>query len=113
MDASGSQNSPEVFINPVILEKEGTIKEVEGCLSFPGVEVTVERYKKVKLQAMNEHGETFIREYEDNYACRCVQHEIDHLDGITFFDRISPLKRKMAAKKYQSYIKSLKKKAAS
>ena len=105
MDASGSGSKPEVFINPVILEKEGEIKEVEGCLSFPGVEVVVKRAKKIKVQAMDIDGNTFTRVYEDDYACRCVQHEIDHLDGIIFFDRLSPLKRKMVESKYRNSLK--------
>ena len=106
MDFSRDKSNPQVFINPIILEREGKIKEIEGCLSFPGVEVLVERSKRIKVQAMNEHGEVFEREYIDDYPCRCVQHEIDHLDGITFFDRLSSLKRQMIEKKYRNFLKN-------
>ena len=101
MDATSDKSNPQVFFIAVILEKEGSIKETDRCLSFPGVEVTVERAQRIKIQALDKHGNKFTEEYFNDYSCRCVQHEIDHLNGITFFDRISPLKRKMVEKKYK------------
>ena len=100
MDDSGTTAQPKVFINPEIIDRQGKMKSTEGCLSFPGIEITIERAKKVKILALDRDGNEFTEEYYDNYACRCVQHEIDHLDGIIFFDRLSPLKRKMIEKKY-------------
>ena len=100
MDASGTQNQPQVYINPKITQKSGEIKEVEGCLSFPGVEVIVKRAKTVTIEALDLDGNKFTKEFDNDYSARCVQHELDHLDGITFFDRLSPLKRKMVEKKY-------------
>ena len=108
MDDSGTKSQPKVFINPEIIEREGTMKSIEGCLSFPGIEITVNRAKKIKVLALDRDGNEFTQEYYNDYACRCVQHEIDHLDGITFFDRLSPLKRKMIEKKYKVIKKQMK-----
>ena len=100
MDGSENKNQKMVVINPEIVEKKGEVLDEEGCLSFPGVYVKVKRAEWVKIKALNEHGEAF--EFaSDGYLGRCIQHEIDHLDGITFFDRLSKLKRQMAEKKYK------------
>lgn len=77
------------FINPEILEKSGTQKEFEGCLSIPGLRGEVTRALNVTVRAQNRHGETFTLEASDLLA-RCIQHEVDHLDGILFTDYLSP-----------------------
>ncbi|MFC4892798.1 peptide deformylase [Pseudofrancisella aestuarii] len=92
-----------VAINPEIIEKEGTIIDEEGCLSFPGVSAKVKRATKVKMKALNEFGEEYIVEKE-GYLARCIQHEIDHLNGITYFDHLGPLKRQMIEKKYKKLM---------
>ncbi|APC97907.1 peptide deformylase [Francisella frigiditurris] len=92
-----------VAINPEIIEKEGTIIDEEGCLSFPGVSAKVKRATKVKMKALNEFGEEYIMEQE-GYLARCIQHEIDHLNGITYFDHLGPLKRQMIEKKYKKLM---------
>jgi len=93
-----------VAINPVIIEKDGQINDEEGCLSFPGVTAKVKRATTVKIKALNEFGEEVEIE-RDGYLARCIQHEIDHLDGITFFDHLGSLKRQMIEKKYKKLMK--------
>ncbi len=86
---------PRAFINPQILEfsEETDIKE-EGCLSIPGVHEEVSRSTRILLKYQNEKGKTFTEEYTD-WLARILQHEIDHLNGILFVDRISPVKRNL------------------
>lgn len=76
-----------VAINPKILRKTGTQTIVEGCLSIPGLQGPVERASYVKLQAMDENGEILIHEATGLLA-QCFQHEMDHLDGSLFIDRV-------------------------
>ena len=90
-------------INPEILEKKGQIIEEEGCLSFPGVSAKVKRAKWIKMKALNILGKCYELE-ADGYLGRCIQHEIDHLNGITYFDHLSPLKRTMIEKKYKKLL---------
>ena len=93
-----------VAINPVIIEKDGQISDEEGCLSFPGVTANVKRATRVKIKALNEFGEDVEIERE-GYLARCIQHEIDHLDGITFFDHLGVIKRQMIEKRYKKLMK--------
>ncbi|WP_163192606.1 peptide deformylase [Clostridium thermarum] len=76
-----------VFINPEILEKEGGCVGLEGCLSLPGRQGEVERPTRIKVKALNENGEEFVLEAKDFFA-RAICHEIDHLDGILFIDKL-------------------------
>lgn len=92
------------IINPKIIKEDGQIIDEEGCLSFPGVSAKVNRAMTVKIKALNEFGEEIEIEKND-FLARCIQHEIDHLNGITFFDHLSPLKRKMIEKKYKKLMK--------
>jgi peptide deformylase len=75
------------LINPEIVEMEGEQTGAEACLSFPGYYGIVRRAQKVKVKSMNRRGETVFLEAE-GYAARCMQHEIDHLNGILFVDRV-------------------------
>jgi peptide deformylase len=81
-----------VLINPEIVYSEGKLREEEGCLSLPDIRAKVDRAAKVRLRAQNVKGEPIELEGEDLLS-RAFQHEIDHLDGILFLDRISRLKR--------------------
>jgi peptide deformylase len=81
-----------VLINPEIVYSEGKLREEEGCLSLPDIRAKVDRAAKVKVRAQNVKGEPIELEGEDLLS-RAFQHEIDHLDGILFIDRISRLKR--------------------
>lgn len=93
-----------IFINPVIIHKsdEKTIY-TEGCLSFPGIRIEKERNSLIKLHWQNLTGETQTG-YFDGLASICIQHEIDHLDGKTFIDDLSPLKKQMIVKKIQKFV---------
>lgn len=75
------------LINPEIIATEGSYVDVEGCLSVPGEQGEVERPYKVKVKALNEKGEEIIIEGEELLA-RALCHEIDHLDGVLFVDKI-------------------------
>ncbi|GAA0788757.1 peptide deformylase [Hathewaya limosa] len=78
---------PFAVINPEILEKRGSQIDIEGCLSVPGEQGRVERPNYVKVKGLNEEGEETIFEGEELLA-RAFCHEIDHLDGILFIDKI-------------------------
>lgn len=75
------------LVNPVIIEESGTQKCIEGCLSFPGRYGELMRPKKVKVKALNENGQEVILTGEDDMA-KCFCHEIDHLDGVVFIDKV-------------------------
>ena len=75
------------LINPEIIEKSGEQSDFEGCLSLPGFVGMVNRYKKIKVNYQDRFGESHIIETNDQMA-RCFQHEIDHLDGILYIDRM-------------------------
>jgi peptide deformylase len=92
IDVSETHDDLKVFINPVILELEGTEESEEGCLSVPGLYETVQRANRVKVQAQNENGETFQLE-ADGLLAVCIQHEIDHLQGKVFVEHLSHLKQ--------------------
>ena len=78
---------PITIINPEIIEQKGSYIDIEGCLSIPGRQGEVERPEWVKVKALNEKGEEVIYEGEGLLA-RAFCHEIDHLDGILFIDKI-------------------------
>jgi peptide deformylase len=87
-----------VLINPEIVERKGKQVEEEGCLSLPEIREKVSRAAWVKVRAQDEHGEW--QEYEgEELLARAFQHEIDHLDGVLFIDRISALKRNLILRK--------------
>ncbi len=88
MDCSKDQNKPMQLINPEVLWKsEKTSVNKEGCLSFPGAFVEVERSVKVTVRYLDVQGKTQEQSFDDFWAI-CVQHEIDHLNGITFIDHL-------------------------
>jgi peptide deformylase len=81
-----------VYLNPVIVERKGTQEGDEGCLSFPGLFQKVRRAKTVKVQAYNLKGEP-VEIVASDLAARCWQHEIDHLNGIMFIEKMGPIAR--------------------
>ena len=85
-DCGSEEREPYVFINPEILEEEGSVTDNEGCLSVPGMHAPVPRPEKVKVRAQNENMEYFTLEAEGLLA-RCICHENDHLNGILYVDR--------------------------
>jgi peptide deformylase len=94
-----------VLINPQVVEREGKQTEEEGCLSLPDIREKVHRAARVKVKAQNEHGEWFETEGTELLA-RALLHEIDHLDGILFIDRISRLKRELVLRKIRKMQKN-------
>jgi peptide deformylase len=83
---------PLVIINPVIEARSGTIYEEEGCLSIPGFAAKIKRAAKVRVRAINENGLPIVIEGEGLMA-RCLQHEIDHLNGKFYIDHLPLLPR--------------------
>jgi len=98
-DVSVDHTEPIVFINPQILEREGTTEAEEGCLSVPGVyDMLRTRSERVRVRALDRAGQPFEREL-DGLLAVCVQHEMDHLEGKLFVDYLSDLKRERIRKK--------------
>jgi peptide deformylase len=94
-----------IMINPVVVEESEQVCEYsEGCLSVPGVYAEVTRPSKIKVEYYNEKFEKVIEEF-DRFACRMVQHELSHLEGNLFVDNVSPIRRKMIARKLQAISK--------
>jgi peptide deformylase len=87
-----------VLINPRILEQDGEQDGDEGCLSFPGIYAPVKRPARIKVAARDAAGQERVYDV-DGYVARAFLHEMDHLDGKLFIDRLSPLKRGMIRKK--------------
>lgn len=85
-------------INPEILDRVGEQRIVEGCLSFPGLRLEVERSRGVRVSFQNRKGET-QEKVLTGLESQCFQHELDHLDGITFDTRVSKLRLDRARKK--------------
>jgi peptide deformylase len=94
-----------VLINPEIVEREGKQVEEEGCLSLPEIREKVSRAAKVKVRAQDVTGKWFEMEGEELLG-RAIQHEIDHLDGVLFIDRLSRLKRDLVIRKIKKLIKN-------
>lgn len=90
--APEGESRPMVLINPVIEKKKGRIRSEEGCLSFPGIQVTVPRSAWVRVAAVDEKGAPVAVEAE-GLLSRCLQHEMDHLDGVVMIDHLSLAKR--------------------
>lgn len=107
IDVSFKKNPDEkvVLINPEIIEREGEQYEEEGCLSLPEIREKVKRAAKVKVRAQNTDGEWFEIEGEELLS-RAFQHEIDHLDGVLFIDRLSRLKKDLLVRKIKKLIKN-------
>ena len=98
IDISVQRNEPICLINPEIIEKSGEIQSEEGCLSVPDYSAKIIRANDIKVLALNLDGET--SEFDAGEALSiCIQHEIDHLDGILFVDYLSKLKQKRLEKK--------------
>ena len=92
------KGNEQVYFNPKIMKKKGVIKEFEGCLSVPEFYEPVKRAKKVRMRAMTLEGQAVEVESE-GLLSRIFQHEIDHLDGILFIDRLGLLKSKLTRRK--------------
>jgi len=98
LDVSEDKSYPMVFINPEIVESEGSQVYQEGCLSVPGIYADVKRAERVLVRALDRDGQPFEINAEGLLAV-CIQHEMDHLAGKVFVDYLSPLKRELVRKK--------------
>jgi peptide deformylase len=94
------------MINPVIIEKDGSEKFQEGCLSVPGIYEEVERAKHVKVEYFDREGNKHVLE-DDDFLAIAIQHEIDHLDGKVFIEKLSYMKRKKFEKEWKKRQKEI------
>lgn len=111
IDVSETRDQPLVLINPqIISHSEQRVCNQEGCLSVPDVYDEVERWESVIIEALDENGQN-QRIEADELLGRCIQHEIDHLDGHVFVDYLSNLKRNRVRTKMQKRARELEKEA--
>lgn len=103
IDQLEKEPNPIICVNPEIISFEGKTKEDEGCLSVPGFTAPVERYKKVVVRYINLDGESQEIMAEDFFA-KAFQHEIDHLNGILFIDRLGRLRKQLFLKRYRKMM---------
>jgi peptide deformylase len=94
-----------VLINPVIVEREGIVEADEGCLSIPGYLTAIRRAEKVYVQGINREGKDVSLEAEGLLA-RALQHELDHLAGLLFIDRMTSIKREFFKRRYKKQMNS-------
>ncbi len=106
VDVSENQNEPISLINPEIIYKSGEIESEEGCLSVPSYYENVKRASNIRIKSIDKNGNS-IQTNASGVLAICVQHEIDHLDGILFVDHLSKLKQKRLKKKAQKKSKQL------
>lgn len=103
IDFSPEKNQPLCLVNAEIIARDGETNEEEACMSISGgIYEKVKRSAKIKVRAQDRYGEIF--EFEaDGFMAKCIQHELDHLNGLIFLDRLSSLKRERADKKFAKY----------
>lgn len=111
IDCSERDGEPDLIeaVNPEIIERRGEITWEEGCLSLPELFDKVKRARHVKVRYQDRNGEFQEREASDLLAV-CFQHEIDHLDGICFVDRMGPIKKQMALKEFKQIMEERRRK---
>ena len=101
VDVHDDEVKPFALVNPRLVESsKETEKGEEGCLSIPGLSAAVERAARVMVEGLDRDGNP-LRVEGGGLLARCLQHEIDHLDGVLFIDRVGPLKRKMLLQKWK------------
>jgi len=101
VDVHDDEVEPFALVNPRLVESsKETEKGEEGCLSIPGLSAAVERAAHVVVEGLDRDGNP-LRVEGGGLLARCLQHEIDHLDGVLFIDRVGPLKRKMLLQKWK------------
>jgi peptide deformylase len=103
--AKGLEDFKKIFINPIIEEETGDNWGFkEGCLSIPNIREEVQRQEKIVITYFDENWKLHEEEYE-GYAARVIQHEYDHVEGILFTDKLSPLKKRLLKKKLTNISK--------
>jgi len=105
-DPDDNKKNPIIFINPEIIESSGEVTVEEGCLSVPKIYEEVTRFEKVTVKAYDRDMKEFILEADEMLAV-AIQHEMDHLNGKLFIDKLSSLKYSRITKKMQKYKASL------
>ncbi|TPH24340.1 peptide deformylase [Haemophilus haemolyticus] len=106
IDVEGDKKNQLVLINPEILASEGETGIEEGCLSLSLIHISEPTKEKVKVRALDRDGKEFTLD-ADGLLAICIQHEIDHLNGILFVDYLSPLKRQRIKEKLVKYKKQI------
>ena len=105
VDYTRNKRNPYVLINPKIVVADGEERETaEGCLSFPGITCHISRPSHVVVEARNLDGDLMRYEARDNLMAVCLQHEIDHLNGVTMVDHLRPLQRAKTMLDYQQAL---------
>jgi peptide deformylase len=106
-DVSGGQNAAELitFINPVFVERHGTQREEEGCLSVPGFNATVVRPARAIVKGLGRDGSEQVIEATGLLA-RCFEHEMDHLDGLVFVDRLRGLQKDLILRRIKKLLRT-------
>ena len=108
MDIAGpdEEKAPRYFVNPeIVWSSEDTAPYEEGCLSIPDIYDEVERPARVKLKYLNYQGEEVVEDADGLFAV-CIQHEMDHLEGVLFIDHLSRLKRDRAVAKVKKHARA-------
>ena len=104
-DTGEEDVEPGALVNPRIVSESGSVNESEGCLSIPGLTELVRRDDEVVVEGVDRDGNP-TRIEAAGVLSRCLQHEVDHLDGVLFIDRISAIKRKMLLQKWKKMDES-------
>ncbi|MFS2318510.1 peptide deformylase [Maricaulis sp. D1M11] len=114
MDLSGpdERKDPKFFVNPVLTDPSDSLRPYEeGCLSVPGYYDTVDRPDRIKITYLDYDGNE-VEEIAEGMFATCIQHEMDHLEGVLFIDHLSRLKRQRAVQKVKKAEKSKSRDAA-
>ncbi|GJM45436.1 MAG: peptide deformylase [Gemmatimonadota bacterium] len=103
-EEDGERESPSVYVNPEIVQRAGPQESAEeGCLSIPGIYEQVKRPRHVRVRALDLDGKTVEFDAEGMLG-RIFQHEIDHLDGVLFVDKIGPMRRALLKKQLRAFL---------
>ena len=103
IDFSENKDSPLCLINPKIVKKQGQTFSSEGCMSVARVSAKVKRAERINVEYMDENGEQQTLD-ADGFLAKCIQHEIDHLDGYLFLDRLTKVKQLLLRQKLRSRL---------
>lgn len=110
IDISEAQNTPQVFVNPEITYQSDTlVEDHEGCLSFPGLHLRIDRPDTVSIKALNENGEEVIIDKATGLLARVLQHEYEHLEGLLFIEKLSSGEYLILKDKLKKAYKKIKK----
>lgn len=107
IDTTGGEKDPIVLINPEVFDcSKETETSDEGCLSIPGITLSISRSAKVSVRAKDVNGKEFVIENAEGLLARAIQHETDHLKGIMIVDHVSALQKTMLSSKLKKLKKS-------